>query len=179
MSSTAPVSVPVTQDALWVAFDRPGASKRIGEARGQLIGRVVSLGITIGIGIALGFALSGKLDTVFWVCMGISFGISLVLVIIAIVKLVRARGVLKDMTDAPAFVIDRLGLSSPNGTVEWPMLGSLTATPRRGGTLTMTGGGRTESWPVSSLASTPAEIDAAVFAYSAGRHRVDFSALRP
>ncbi|MDO5534636.1 MAG: hypothetical protein Q4F65_08300 [Propionibacteriaceae bacterium] len=179
---SVPSWTPPPREALDVPvfFDPAPAVERYRLLRRSIIGRVIGLVVSLVLWGVIGWLNRANLDALFWTILGLSVGLSVVLLVRSIVQTVLAKRALGRLHDGLALGIGRGGLHLDN-YLAWEDVDRLVAVPggsRGSGRLIIvaTNGAWREA-PIDWLSHTPSAVDAAVRALSGNRHHIDLTPL--
>ena len=161
----------------------PGPLTAKAERRRRVVrGRIVSLAITVVILVAIYFWQRDELEgTGFIPVYAVVLGIPIVWLAVVVIRYLQTRGQLRSMGYGTAIRIGPPGIQVAGLAASWPYVGSVAVTKGRFGrspalTLRLIDG-RQSQVPLDQVTVFPATLDGSVRAFSAGRQRVDLSAL--
>lgn len=182
-AAAAPASwTPPPREALDfpVFFDPAPAVARYQRFRAAIRGRIIGLALSLVIWAVIGWFNRENLDAFFWTVLGLSLGLSVVLLVRTIVQSVLAKRAIGRLHEGLALGIGRGGLHL-DGYLAWEDVDHLVAVPggsRGSGRLIVVAtNGAWREVPVDWLSHSPAAIDNAVRALSGGRHLIDLDPL--
>lgn len=180
--AAAPRWTPPPREALDfpVFFDPAPAVEWWRSRRRAMVGRIVGLVISVVLWAVIGWFNRASLDTVFWVVLGFSMGVSLVFLAVSIVRALRARAELKRLNEGLALGIGRGGLHLDT-YLAWQDVDHLVAVPgggRGSGRLIVVAtNGTWREVPIDWLSHAPSAVDGAVRALSGNRFHIDLDPL--
>ena len=164
-----------------VLFDTEAARAAVRTAASTRTWRIASLGISVAISGAIWWFFREQLGDLTWTWIAVAVAWPLSSLVVAAVREVVVRRDARAVADGLALGVGRRGLWLGGLDVPWSEVGAVRARSGRLGAsrrlVVETRAGETRELPLDYLASSPAGVDAGVFALSGGRVRVDFSAL--
>lgn len=178
-----PQPTPVPREALDypVMFNPAPAVARWYGLRRAMWWSLGSLVVGLGIWAAIWWFTRDTWSDTMWWFVGVSVGISVILSLRAVFRMVAARRELRLVAEGLALGVGRGGLFAEGRFVPWTALGSVETRPARVGRTSrlvlLPAEGEPIRLPLDYLAATPADLDGAVRALSGGRSRVDLSRL--
>lgn len=163
-----------------VFFNPEPAVARYQALRRAIKGRIFGLVLSLAIWAAIGWFNRDNLDTFFWTILGVSVGLSVVLLVRTVVQSRRAKKEIGRLHEGLAFGIGRGGVFLDD-YLAWEDVDRLVAVPggsRGSGRLVVVASnGVWREIPVDWLSHTPSAVDNAVRALSGNRHHVDLCPL--
>lgn len=163
-----------------VFFNPEPAVARYQVFRRAIKGRIFGLVLSLVIWGVIGWFNREHLDTFFWTILGLSVGLSLVLLVRTIVQSVQAKKAIGRLHEGLALGIGRGGLHLDD-YLAWEDVDHLVAVPggSRGSSrlVVVATNGAWREVPVDWLSHAPATVDNAVRALSGGRHHINLDPL--
>lgn len=146
--------------------------------RRVMIGRIVGLALSGVIWGVIGWLNRENLDVVFWSLLGVSLGLTVVMLIVSIVRTVRAKGRVNRLAEGLALGIGRGGLHL-DSYLAWEDVDHLVAVPGSGSgrLIVVATNGSWRELPIDWLSHAPSSVDGAVWALSGNRFRIDLDPL--
>ncbi|HYP45386.1 MAG TPA: hypothetical protein VEQ66_09355 [Propionibacteriaceae bacterium] len=168
-------------EELAVAYDPSELERKVWRRRRLVRSRLVSLVITAVLLVALYAWRREDFTRGYLILCAVFVGLSVALLVGAVVAHRRARRELARMGQGTALRIGRTGVELAGSFVPWSEVAAMRAVTGRWGRherlqLTRTGGEPLEV-PLNQMSVRPATLDLTARAYSAGRHGVDLAAL--
>lgn len=164
-----------------VFYNPAPAVARWRRMRGSLIWGLISLVISVGIWAGIWWFNRDSLWDGFWWWASINVGISLLLLLWTVLRLVFARRAIAALHEGLALGIGRGGLYAADTFLPWPALAGVEARSGRldgsARLLLRPAAGPPIVLPLDYLGQPPAAIDGAVRAMSGGRVWIDLSRL--
>lgn len=177
-----------TRHQLPVVYDTGVLAARVAGERGRAIMNGISTGITVvglaGVLLYVRLARQWVFDEVFGMLtwfLSISAVAGIAILVARLVWLSRLRAGLDAVDEGVAFVVSSWGIEYADGHAAWDDIAHIAAAKGRLGqgcrlrVERLDGSGF--DFPLEGLGILPGTLDAAVRAYSAGRHGVDLSLL--
>ncbi|HSU35949.1 MAG TPA: hypothetical protein VLJ88_09825 [Propionibacteriaceae bacterium] len=167
---------------LRLPYDPGPLTAKVERRRRVVRGRIVSLVITVVILVAIYFWQRDELEgTAFIPVYAVVLGIPIVWLAVVVIQYRQTRGQLRSMGYGTAIRVGPPGIQVAGLAASWPYVGSVAVTKGRLGrspalTLRLIDG-RQSQVPLDQVTVFPATLDGSVRAFSAGRQRVDLSAL--
>ncbi len=182
MTGTQQPAAPIAVVDYPVLFDTPKAQAKLTAVKRNRTSRIVSLCFSIAISVGLFLYFREMLGDLAWPLLTVSLVLPVAFLGWAIVKeLVVRSEVAPTVSGGLAVGIARGGLLLTQGWLPWSEVGAIRAVSRRLGRgpdlLIEPRMGLGVRLPLEYLSATPAALDGAVRALSAGRARVDFAGL--
>ena len=167
---------------LLLPYDPGPLTAKVERRRRVVRGRVVSLVITVVILVAIYFWQRDELEgTGFIPVYAVVLGIPIVWLVVVVIRYRQTRGQLRTMGYGTAIRIGPPGLQVAGLAASWPYVASVAVTKGRLGRSPALAlrliDGRQSQVPLDQVTVFPATLDGSVRAFSAGRQRVDLSAL--
>ena len=164
-----------------ILFDTEAARAAVRAAASTRTWRIVSLCISLAISGAIWWFFREQLGDLTWTWVAVAVVWPLTSLVVAVVREQVVRRDARAVSEGLALGVGRRGLWLGGLDVPWVEVGAVRALSGRLGASRRlrveTRAGEFREVPLDYLASSPAGVDAGVFALSGGRVRVDFSAL--
>ena len=168
---------------LLLPYDPGPLTAKVERRRRVVRGRIISLVITVVILVAIYFWQRDDLEgtTGFIPVYAVVLGIPIIWLAVVVIRYLQTRGQLRSMGYGTAIRIGPPGIQVAGLAASWPYVGSVAVAKGRLGrspalTLRLIDG-RQSQVPLDQVTVFPATLDGTVRAFSAGRQRVDLSAL--
>lgn len=167
---------------LLLPYDPGPLTAKAAQRRRVVRGRIISLVITVVILVAIYFWQRDQLEgTGFIPVYAVVLGIPVVWLVVVVIRYLQTRGQLRSIGYGTAVRVGAPGIQVAGLAASWPYVGSVAVIKGRFGrspalTLRLIDG-RQSQVPLDQVTVFPATLDGSVRAFSAGRHRVDLSAL--
>lgn len=170
---------PAQMPGFSVSFTQKNMAERAADMRSKMNSRLISLAVSIVLTIVFYFIWKPKSDELFFWILIAGLCYSMVMALVSVMKMARARSVSKSIIPGPAFLLDNEGVAFPSGEkIRFSSIKLVKAVDKRfnpGPNLVFEWQDGRRSFPIIFLDANPEIIDGILRANSRGRFGMDLS----